>query len=204
MAINSVAIQSFESVSQTRLSYKDHSTQAQRNEKAEGEQPLSASQQRKAELNASILQSNYSVSLSTQNNPSSLLFKSALEAINKELEPTLGKNAAQKAFDEGIDFSPEATAGRIVDFATSFFPLYQQQHSGNGESLEKQLDSFLNVVGGGVEQGFGEAKDILTGLKVFNGEIEENANATYDLIYEGFAKFKENVLGANEKETAVA
>ncbi|MFT4925620.1 MAG: hypothetical protein ACI8WB_001713 [Phenylobacterium sp.] len=215
MAINSVAIQSFQSISQTRLTTSQSNHQGASQGVAQGasqgdNQPqtrvgkfgetenISAAEQRRTEQNISILQSSYSISLGNSDNAASLLFKSALEGINAELEPTLGKNAAQKAFDEGIDFSPEATAKRIVDFATSFFPLYQQQHKDDDKSLEDQLDSFLGVVGGGVEQGFGEAKDILSGLKVFNGEIEENANSTYDLIYEGFDKFKQSVLEANQ------
>ncbi len=195
MAISSAAIASFEQISQTRFSSSQTTTrQGQGADKVE----LTTVQERRDALNTTILQSQ--VSISSQNEPLSLMLKSALEGINKELEPTLGKNAAQKAFDEGIDFSPEATAARIVDFATSFFPLYQQQQQGNGDSLEQQLDSFLGVVGGGVDKGFGEAKDILSGLNVFNGDIEENANNTYDLIFEGFAKFKDNVMGATEQQ----
>ncbi|MFT5164305.1 MAG: hypothetical protein ACI9FJ_002906 [Alteromonadaceae bacterium] len=200
MAISSVAIASFEQVSQTRLNVNQQNSSEKAQQLVEG---LGTAQERKTQLNTSILESHYSVSLSSKNDPMSTLFKRAIEGINKELEPTLGKNAAQNSFAQGIDFSPEATAKRIVDFATSFFPLYQQQQGGDG-SLEDQLDSFLNAVGGGVDKGFGEAKDILTGLNVFNGDIEENANSTYDLIYEGFAKFKESVLGATEEAALTA
>lgn len=196
MALPNVAIQSFERVAQSRLNVSQGQTQVEQSEK----NALPSAQERKTALNISILQSNYSVSLSSKNDPAALLYKSALEAINAELEPTLGKNAAQKAFDEGIDFSPEATASRIVSFATSFFPLYQKQQQDDDQSLEQQLDSFLQLVGGGVDKGFGEAKDILTGLEVFNGEIEENATSTYDLIFEGFTRFKENILEADRQQ----
>jgi len=197
MAINSVAIQSFERVSQSSVDI------TQRNSQAKGGEQVEKSQfeQRREERNMMILESNYSVSLGSKENPNSALFKRAIDAINKELEPTLGKNAAQKAFESDMDFSPEATAERIVSFATSFFPLYQQNHEGDESSLEQQLDDFIGLVGGGVDKGFGEAKDILTGLDVFNGEVEENANTTYDLIYQGFDKFKQNVLDAQQQST---
>jgi hypothetical protein len=200
MAIPNVAIQSFERYSQTTL----NTSQTTVEKKGEDGEVISAAQQRKTELNRTILQANYNVSIGAKDDSTAVLFKTAIDAINKELEPTLGKNAAQKAFDDGIDFSPQAVADRIVGFATSFFSLYQQQHA--DDPLEDQLTNFLDVVGGGVDKGFGEAKDILTGLDVFNGEVEKNANQTYDLIFEGFSKFKDNVLeaanGPREQQTA--
>ena len=198
MAINSTAIASFERVSQSSVSISQQQTQARVD--GEGGVEKTTFEKRQEERNMMILEANYSVSLNSKDNPNSVLFQRAIEAINKELEPTLGKNAAQNAYDSGIDFSPEATAERIVSFATSFFPLYQQNHQGEESSLEQQLDDFIGLVGGGVDKGFGEAKDILTGLDVFNGEVEENANQTYDLIYEGFDKFKQSVLEANDPE----
>ena len=198
MAINSAAIASFERVSATSIS----TSQQQSSTKVSNEDGVekTAYEKRQEQRNMMILEANYSVSLNSKDNPNSVLFQRAIDAINKELEPTLGKNAAQNAYDSGIDFSPEATAERIVGFATSFFPLYQQNHQGEETSLEQQLDDFIDLVGGGVDKGFGEAKDILTGLDVFNGEVEENANQTYDLIYEGFDKFKQSVLEANDPE----
>jgi hypothetical protein len=198
MAISSVAVGAFEQVSQSSVDVNQRTSQANGGEEVE----KSVFEQRRDERNKVILEANYSVSLSSKDNPNSTLFKRAIDAINKELEPTLGKNAAQKAYDSDMDFSPEATAERIVGFATAFFPLYQQNHQGEG--LEQQLDDFLDLVGGGAEKGFGEAKDILTGLDVFNGEVEENANATYDLIVSGFDKFKQNVLDAADPERAAA
>lgn len=198
MAINTAAIQSFQQVSQSSIDIRQQSTQTQQ---ANGGEKVEKTEfeQRREQRNMMILEANYSVSLNSKDNPNSTLFKRAIDAINKELEPTLGKNAAQKAYDSGIDFSPEATAERIVSFATSFFPLYQQNHQGEDASLEQQLDDFISLVGGGVDKGFGEAKDILTGLDVFKGEVEENANKTYDLIYEGFDKFKQNILEADKE-----
>src|SRR5690606_3381941 len=78
-----------------------------------------AEQARQAQ-NTAILRANEQVSLRSNNDSLSLLYKTALEGINAELEPVLGENAAQKIYDSGIDTSPEATAERIVAFATGF------------------------------------------------------------------------------------
>jgi hypothetical protein len=192
MAIPNVAIASFDRYSQTTVNTSQITA-----EKTEGGEVVSSAQQRRTELNRTILEANYNVSISAKNDSTAVLFKTAIDAINKELEPTLGKNATQKAYDEGVDFSPQAVADRIVGFATSFFSLYQAQHK--EDSLEDQLTNFLDVVGGGVETGFGEAKDILEGLNVFEGDVKKNANDTYDLIFEGFSQFKESLLEAAKK-----
>lgn len=146
----------------------------------------------KAQMNAAILQANEKVALQSGNNSLSLLYKTALEGINKELEPIFGKNAAQKIYDSGIDTSPEATAGRIVGFATSLFSLYQQQRPSDDQ--EQQLDDFMAVIGKGIEQGFADAIKILEGLQVFNGEVKTGVDATYELVQQGLQSFREKML----------
>ncbi|EIW89335.1 hypothetical protein AGRI_04517 [Alishewanella agri BL06] len=146
----------------------------------------------KAQMNAAILQANEKVALQSGNNSLSLLYKTALEGINKELEPIFGKNAAQKIYDSGIDTSPEATAGRIVGFATSLFSLYQQQRPSDDQ--EQQLDEFMAVIGKGIEQGFADAIKILEGLQVFNGEVKTGVDTTYDLVQQGLQSFREKML----------
>ncbi len=198
MAINSAAIASFNQVS--GLGVNNNPANAKRADNASGSAGTqSSASERRAQTNSVILQAHYNLSLKTKDQPNALLYKNAIEAINKELEPTLGENAAQKAYDAGVDFSPEAVADRIVGFATSFFSLYQQNHQDT--PLEQQLNDFVDLVGGGVDKGFGEAKDILDGLGVFKDDVEDNANKTYDLIFEGFDKFKKSVLEANGVET---
>jgi len=146
----------------------------------------------KAQMNAAILQANEKVALQSGNNSLSLLYKTALEGINKELETIFGKNAAQKIYDSGIDTSPEATAGRIVGFATSLFSLYQQQRPSDDQ--EQQLDEFMAVIGKGIEQGFADAIKILEGLQVFIGEVKTGVDATYELVQQGLQSFREKML----------
>lgn len=150
-----------------------------------------ADQARQAQ-NTAILRANEQVSLRSNNDSLSLLYKTALEGINAELEPVMGENAAQKIYDSGIDTSPEATAERIVAFATGFYSRYKELNPDKSE--EETLDSFLKVIGGGIEKGFTDAKDILKGLKVYEGEVESGVNKTYDLVMQGLSSFKEKML----------
>lgn len=150
-----------------------------------------AEQARQAQ-NTAILRANEQVSLRSNNDSLSLLYKTALEGINAELEPVMGENAAQKIYDSGIDTSPEATAERIVAFATGFYSRYKELNPGKSE--EETLDSFLKVIGGGIEKGFTDAKDILKGLKVYEGEVESGVNKTYDLVMQGLSSFREKML----------
>lgn len=137
---------------------------------------------------SSLLEAHQEVNLSIKNEPQALLYKSALEAINEELKSELGDNAIQKGYESGLDVSPEATADRIVKFSTALFPLYQEQHP--ELSLTEQLNRFMEIIGGGIDQGFTEAKDILDGLGVLEGEIEENIEKTYNLVQEGLEAFR--------------
>jgi len=160
-------------------------------EKKVGETQDSPAATAQTQLNQSILQTSVDVSLSAGNEPMSLLLKTALEGINKALEGQLGPNAIQKSYDTGIDVSPQATADRIVQMSTAFFDNYYANHS--DLSIDEALSSFTKLIGGGIDSGFKEARDILSGLNVLNeGNIGSNIDATYNLVQEGLKAFVEN------------
>jgi hypothetical protein len=54
---------------------------------------------------------------------------------------------------------------------------------------EESLTAFVDIIRGGIDQGFAEAKDILTSLKVLEGDIATNIDKTYDLVQEGLQSF---------------
>lgn len=142
----------------------------------------------KESLNAAILQANHDVSIASKNDPLALIYKTAIDAINKELETDYGENSIQKGYESGLDVSPEATAGRILSFSTGLFSLYQEQHPEMDEG--EQVESFVDIIGGGIETGFSEAKEILEGLGVMEGKIAEDISTTYDLVLQGLEAFK--------------
>ena len=148
----------------------------------------------KKQLNAAILQSvidqsnKTSTSSSIKDQPLALVLKTALQGINdalKEIEPT---QSLQQSYESEVDFSPEATAERIVTFSTNFFNAYQEQHP----ELDPQQarDTFADLMLEGVEQGVGEAKDILKALSVLEGDVEQDIDLTMSFIVEGFEKFR--------------
>ena len=139
----------------------------------------------KAQLNASIVEASLTVSLNSSNNPMSVVFKTALTGINEALKADFGEDAIQHASSQ--DNSPEATASRIVSLSTAFYDAYKQQHPGQDE--ETTLNNFMSTVQKGVEQGFKEARGILQGFNVLNGNVATNIDKTYDLIQQGFADF---------------
>lgn len=141
----------------------------------------------KKQLNQGILQASLEVNLSAGNEPMALLLKTALEGVNKALEGQLGPNAIENAYASGLDVSPQATADRIVQFSTAFFDKYQANHP--ELSTEDALSSFTKLIGGGIDNGFKEARDILQGLNVLEGSIASNIDATYDLVQKGLQAF---------------
>lgn len=93
-------------------------------------------------------------------------------------------------------FSPENTARRILDVATSFFSLSDAFK--NGGDTEAARQTFADFIGGAIEQGFSAARGIL-------GEIPEDVSAgidkTHSLVFSGLEDFVSNGIDP-EKATA--
>lgn len=143
----------------------------------------------KKQFNASILKSTLEFNETISAKPYTLLLKTALQGINEALNEMGVETSVQETYQSGLDFSPEATAERIVSFSTHFFGAYYEQHT---ELDEKQaLTSFAEIIGGGIDKGFAEARDILKGLKVLDGEIADNIDKTYQLVQDGLLAFIE-------------
>jgi len=147
---------------------------------------LKRSFQTKAEQNTAIVQASLDVSIGSQNEPLALLYKTAIDSLNKALQTDLGDNAIENA--AGQDNTPEGTAGRIVALSTGFFAAFKEKYAGKSE--DELLQGFMNTIRSGFEQGFKEAKDILKGLGVLNGDIAKNIDKTYELVQKGYADFE--------------
>jgi hypothetical protein len=151
----------------------------------------------KQQLNIAILQSSLEVSISSQNDPLALVYKSAIENLNEVLKPQLGDNAIQNAASE--DNSPEATAGRIVSFVTNMFEMYKQNNPDKDDS--GNVNSYMGLIYSGVEKGFKEARDILSSLNVLNGTLSDNIDKTYDLVQKGLADFMAKIKNPDQGQT---
>lgn len=133
------------------------------------------------------------VSLSLNNGSSSiasqeLLARTVLDALNQKLEASFGPNAIQNTYEQGMDVSPQATADRIVQGATGLFARFSEKYADLTDS--ERLDSFLTTIRSGIEQGFKEARDILDGLNVLQGDIASNIDETYALVQQGLDNFR--------------
>ncbi|GAB6040973.1 DUF5610 domain-containing protein [Endothiovibrio diazotrophicus] len=181
-----------------------HEAKGEKSEKSEKGDGVgvakSITEQTRTELNAAIIESASQVSLSAGNQPLHLLYSAAIDKLNEVLAPELGDNAIQKAAEKPEDFTPDATADRIVSFATGFYAAYSEQHPEMAE--EDRLNSFMDLIGGAIDQGFGEARDILDGLKVLDGPVKEGVDQTYDLVQKGLQSFRDSILNPKSEEAA--
>jgi hypothetical protein len=138
-------------------------------------------------LNAEIISSSLKYSNSAGDEPLSLLLKTALQGINEALEAEGIKNSVLSTYQSDVDYSPEASAERIVDFSTQLFSAYKADNREIGEA--EALTSFVDIISGGIEQGFAEAREILDSLNVLDGDIAENIEKTYGLVKAGLQNF---------------
>ncbi|PCJ67119.1 MAG: hypothetical protein COA73_00445 [Candidatus Hydrogenedentota bacterium] len=89
-----------------------------------------------------------------------------------------------------IDTSPEATAGRIADFALGAFQAFQN----NNPELEGKdaRIAFADLIGNAIQKGIDEARDILTALSALSGETSSNIDTISQIIQERLDNFIAN------------
>lgn len=145
--------------------------------------------------NVQILQASMDVSIQSGDSSLALLYRTAIDRINEYLEPELGPNAIGSK--DAPDGSPEATAGRILSLSTAFYDAYAAQAKNKNKDPETLARDFVDLIRGGFERGFGEARDILSGLGVLgeNSPIEQGINKTYALVMKGYDDFLASKLG---------
>lgn len=143
----------------------------------------------RSQQNAQILQASMDVSIQSGNASLTLLYRTAIDRINEFLAPEFGPNAIATA--EAPDNSPEATAGRILSLSTAFFDAFAAQGKNKDKAPDALAREFVDLIRGGFERGFGEAKDILSGLNVLGEDspIEQGINQTYAMVMKGYDDF---------------
>jgi hypothetical protein len=93
---------------------------------------------------------------------------------------------------QSIDTSPDATADRIVNFALQFFSKYSENNGlANDEEGRRQ---FADFIGSAINKGIGEARDILQGLQVLSGNVNNQIDETADIISRRLEDFVANGL----------
>lgn len=138
-----------------------------------------------------------------------LTFQAAIEKLNEVLmtdmpAPEEGEVLEKPISEEALKaqggmeyWTPENTAKRIVDGATGFLAGFQNAHPElEGDAL---IEKFMDVVGGGLTQGFDEARRILGDLNVLEGDIADNIDLTYLKVQEQMLNFKNQFLGISDR-----
>lgn len=137
------------------------------------------------EMNVQLLDA-MDVSIGAGKKSQQLLYHSAIDKINELLAPDFGPDALQTAA-ANQDNSAAATADRILSLSLGFYDAYAQQHPEMSD--EQRATSFVELVRGGFEKGFNEAKDVLQGLKVLDGDIASGIQQTYERVQKGYDDF---------------
>ena len=96
----------------------------------------------------------------------------------------------ESILSSGLDFSPEATANRILEFSTSFFDGFMANHAGD-EDGGPGLGGFKDLIKGAVKEGFTQAKGILSGIGEIPGGVSDDIEETFNLVMSGIDAFGE-------------
>ena len=154
-------------------------------------------------LNGNIIESNIDISLQDGENSLSLVYRATIQNLNEALEADFGPNAIQAAVDNGVDTSPQATAERIVSQSTGFFDAYLSQAQENDPELstEAAFGQFLEVIRGGIERGFNEARSVLSSLSALTENVESDISETEELVAQKLTNYESNYLLNDQTET---
>ena len=96
------------------------------------------------------------------------------------------------ALGANLDTSPEATADRIVDFATGFLGAFAQQHPELSE--DEALMEFMDLIRSAIEEGFAQAREIIEAMNAMTGELDDTINQTYDLVQQKLDEFYDLIM----------
>ncbi len=118
---------------------------------------------------------------------SRVLRDSLEDKLNAAFEQAGIDTSVESLLQSGTDFSPAATAQRIVDFATGFFGQFQTNNSEGGQT--PQLQGFATMIKGAIEEGFASAQDLLKGLGEISSGIQQDIDKTFELTIRGINDF---------------
>ena len=124
-----------------------------------------------------------------------VLDTSLTDKINGAFQSAGMDTNVESLLSSGLDFSPQATADRIVGMATSFFGAFQLNHQGQEKGI--QIEGFTSLVKDAVKAGFEEAGSILSGIGDISPEIAADIDETFSLVMKGLDDF------AEEQESAL-
>jgi len=119
--------------------------------------------------------------------------------IGKKLEAMFSRYGLDPLAMAGVDWSPEATAGRIFDMTTSLYEVWKEQHK--GASDEELIDGFEKTIRKAVDQGASEAMEIISALDV-DDSIKATAAETMSILHSRYDDFFSKLRAALPSQEA--
>jgi len=107
------------------------------------------------------------------------------DQILSSLQQAIGGQSPSLYELDPEDYAPHKVAERILNFVGQALARIE----GDTQALMDRMQAARQ----GVELGFNEAKDILTGLGAWGGTVEDNAEQTYTLIQQGLDGFDQQI-----------
>ena len=112
-----------------------------------------------------------------------VLIDSLNDKLNTMFQEAGMETTVDSLLESGLNFSPEATANRIVELATGFFEQYQTNNQGTEEGEQKE--GFVEMIKGAVEEGFAAAQEMLEWLGNIDPDVQGEIDKTSDLVVNG-------------------
>jgi len=125
------------------------------------------------------------MNFSVRDNPTELILRAATEKINEMFSPHLGAGAIEMAAQSGMDMSPEATADRILSFASQMIGRTESQQVDLPVEQQTSREQLFENIKVGIEKGFEQARGILEGMQALEGDVKETVNSTSDHVQKG-------------------
>ncbi len=129
----------------------------------------------------------------------------SLERIQSLLTTEIGKKVDKMMADAGIDistaagldWSPDATAGRIFNVTTGLFSVWKNQHQDMTE--EELVNSFENVIRSSVDKGASQAMAILSASGV-SDDVLSVSEKTMSVLHSKYDDFFDDLRPKSESE----
>ncbi len=118
----------------------------------------------------------------------------------KDLMNNAMKNFSPGSALKGLQdyFSPEATSGRIVDFALSFFPMSEAYKKGG--DTEESRKEFAEMMRGAINKGFDQAMGTLGKVP---DKTQSGIDKTHELAMKGLDDFIKNGMDKEKEDKGV-
>ncbi len=95
-------------------------------------------------------------------------------------------------------FGPEATSGRIVDFATMYFPMSKEYKEGG--DTEEARKAYSDRMGKAIQKGFDQAIGTLGAVPK---DVMDGINKTHELTFKGLEDFVKNGMSKQKQDEGV-